>query len=219
MARTCPDRGSIATAAPILPCGWRCARTAAATAGVQLPLQAQVEGQPQVGTGHGVLPLPSATGTPVGSTYRHCARRCRGAPRRTRCSSPARPTTSPGGRPGQRFSSSGVATPGEAEDRPEQRALRIRAAGLGNDEDAGDRGRGDRVARRRAGPRPPPATAWCRSPRGSARGGPRAGGRSAGRAGRRPRAGRAAGRGRRAPGPRRRRRPRRSRRAARRAGR
>ena len=164
MARTCPDRGSIATAAPILPCGRRCARTAAARLGVQLPLQAQVEGEPQVGAGHRVLPLASAAGTPAGSTYRHCARRSRAVPRRTaaraRRGRRSRPAAARATAPRRR------AWP-PPRNRAPARAGRpgIRPAGLRDDQHAGDRCRGDCVPDVARAPRRPSATAWCPAPR------------------------------------------------------
>ena len=191
-------------------------------AGVQLPLQAQVEGQPQVGAGHGVLPLAERRpARPRGRRTGTGARRSRAAPRRTAARARPGRRSRPAADPGQRFSSCGRGHPGEAEHRPEQRALRVRPArapgrtntpGIAAAVTASPTPRGhvghrqrQRGARRRA--------ELCE--RGPSRGRPISCGEPIDVR----RAGRAAGRAPRAPGPRRCRRPRRSRRAARRAGR
>ena len=111
MARIWPDLGSIATAAPILPRGRGCARTAAARLESSCCCSPRSIDSRRSAPGTGSCRSPSATGTPFGSTYRHCRPLI---PRSTAsycCSSPARPTTSPGGRSGQRSTSWGVATP------------------------------------------------------------------------------------------------------------
>ena len=148
MARTCPDAGIHRHGRADLAARPGLRAQGGGEAGVQLPLQAQVEGEPEVRAGNGGCSSPSATGTPAGSTYMHWRP---STPRSTASysrSSPARPTISPGGRPGQRFSSSGVATPAKPSTGPSSAPCGYDPARLRDDQHTGNRCRGHRVADR-----------------------------------------------------------------------
>ena len=148
MASTWPFRGSIATAAPILPLGRGCAPTEALMPASSRRCRPRSMDSRRSAPRTGGRSSPRVTGTPVGADVQALPPVDPAQDRVVLLLEPGPADELPRrqARPALLVLGGGHAD--EAEHRSEERALRVRAARLRDDEHAPDRGGGDRVGDR-----------------------------------------------------------------------